>query len=80
MAEAVRGRRDRGDLAANATEERLRAELGDAEFAALRDAGAAVPRDEVLSGLGADLTSVWRPVPLPAASEPPARGDQTRRR
>jgi hypothetical protein len=74
MATAVRGRRDRGNLAANATEERLRADLGDAGFERLRAAGEVVPRDEVLSRLGVDATGGWHPVPLPDD------GAQTRRR
>ena len=73
-ATAVRGRRDRGNLGANATERRLRAELGEAEFERLRAAGEAVPRDEVLSRLGIDVAAGWRPVPLPADT------GQTRRR
>jgi hypothetical protein len=71
---AVRGRRDRGDLGAAATEQRLRARLGAAEFERLRAAGEAVPRDEVLAALGVDVAAGWRPVPLPAET------GQTRRR
>ncbi len=71
---AVRGRRDRGDLGAAATERRLRAELGDAGFERLRDAGEAVPRDEVLSRLGVDASGGWAATPMPAG------GGQTRRR
>ncbi|MBB3674471.1 putative ATPase/DNA-binding SARP family transcriptional activator [Modestobacter versicolor] len=74
MATAVRGRRDLGDLGARVTEQRLRAALGDPEFDRLRAAGEAVPRDEVLAGLGVDPTGGWRPVPVPAD------GGQTRRR
>jgi hypothetical protein len=77
MATAVRGRRDRGNPGANATEERLRAELGDPAFERLRAAGEAVPRDEVLSGLGVDVTGGWSPVP---SGSDQVRGDQTRRR
>jgi predicted ATPase/DNA-binding SARP family transcriptional activator len=73
-ATAVRGRRDRGSLGANATEQRLRADLGDAEFERLRAAGEAVPRSEVLAALGVDATGGWRPVPFPEAE------GQTRRR
>ncbi|WP_369138977.1 BTAD domain-containing putative transcriptional regulator [Modestobacter versicolor] len=71
---AVRGRRDRGDLGAAATERRLRAELGDAGFERVRDAGAAVPREEVLAGLGVDAGRGWAATPMPSG------GGQTRRR
>ena len=70
---AVRGRRDRGDLGAAATERRLRVELGDAEYERLRAAGEAVARDEVLGRLGVDASGGWAGTPMPA-------GGQTRRR
>ena len=73
-ATAVRGRRDRGNLGANLTEQRLRGELGDAAFERLRAAGEAVPRDEALAALGVDATGGWRPVPVPEEAA------QTRRR
>jgi predicted ATPase/DNA-binding SARP family transcriptional activator len=74
-AAAVRGRRDLGNPGTRLTEERLRLELGDAEFERLRAAGEAVPRDEVLATLGVDdVAGGWRPTAL---SED---GAQTRRR
>jgi hypothetical protein len=74
MAAAVRGRRDRGDLGANATEERLRSELGDARFDELRASGEAVPREDVLASLGVEATGGWGAITQPASR------DQTRRR
>ena len=73
MATSVRGRRDRGNLGGNATEQRLRAELGDAAFERLRAAGEAVPRDDVLAELGVDATDGFPAVPMSAEG-------QTRRR
>jgi hypothetical protein len=74
MATAVRGRRDRGNLGADLTEQRLRAELGDADFDRLRAAGEAVPRDEVLAALGVDAIGGWHPIAIPEDAV------QTRRR
>jgi predicted ATPase/DNA-binding SARP family transcriptional activator len=73
-ASVLRGRRDLGNLGALATEQRLRAELGNAEFEQLRAAGEAVPRANLLAGLGVDDTGGW-----PATSMAAGEG-QTRRR
>jgi hypothetical protein len=77
MATTVRGRRDRGDLLGNATEARLRTELGDADFDRLRAAGEAMSRTRVLAELGVESVAGRPGVPLDALAEGAAH---TRRR